>query len=155
MVNEAEKIITTKRGKFYFMYLSQLTIRSKTNKYAALSIFLLIFFSQLALATSIKVSLGRQTINAGESVQLIFSASQSPANEPDFSPLNKDFDIINQSQGSKMSWINGNVSKRITWTLNMIPKKIGNRSIPPIAFGQDSSAATILHVIEKNSLHLK
>ncbi len=116
------------------------------SKSPFLCIILLLISTQSASATEIKASLDRNPISINESVQLTFSATESPDDDPDFSPLKKDFDILNQSQSSKSSWINGKSSKSIQWIVNIMPKKTGELAIPPISFGNDNSQATILTV---------
>lgn len=99
------------------------------------------------LATSISVQPDRNPVKLNESFSLVFSASKTPDGEPDFSPLSTDFEILNQGQSSNISLINGNYSRSVTWTLNLIPKRAGNILIPPVAFGTDSSAALAITVL--------
>ncbi|MCK5478999.1 MAG: protein BatD, partial [Methylococcales bacterium] len=84
-------------------------------------------------------------VSINESFQIIFTATESPDDDPDFSPLEKDFEILNQSHRSNSSWINGQSTKSIQWILNVMAKQTGNQLISPITFGKDvSQPATIL-----------
>lgn len=116
-----------------------------------LSLILFFIFSRLALATEITTTLDRNSVSVDESFQIIFTATQSPDTEPDFSPLETNFTLINQShKNSSSSWVNGESSQTIQWIVNVMAKQAGNLSIPSISFGKDSSQpASVL--ITKNT----
>lgn len=96
-------------------------------------------------AAQISVSFDRSQVSLDESFQIIFTANDTPDSDPDFSPLEQDFEILGQSQSSNSSWINGQSSKTIQWTLNVMAKHAGSLAVPPIQFGDDvSDPATIL-----------
>ncbi|MCW8955778.1 MAG: BatD family protein, partial [Gammaproteobacteria bacterium] len=97
-----------------------------------------LFFSALHAAT-ITARTDRNPVQMNESISLVFEATGSVDDDPDFSPLEKDFDIINQSQSSNISIINGNMNRQKTWSLIIMPKQPGVFTIPSIAFGKDSS----------------
>jgi hypothetical protein len=98
-----------------------------------------------ALAAQITVTTDRTPVSIDESFRIIFSANESPDEDPDFSPLEQDFEIMSQSSSSNSSWINGKTSKTIQWTLTVMAKQAGNLVIPSVKFGSDNSeAGTIL-----------
>ncbi|MFA6052378.1 MAG: BatD family protein [Methylobacter sp.] len=108
-----------------------------------LSAFLLA--PQTVSAAQIDVSLDRNPVSLDESFEIIFTAAESPDGAPDFSPLEQDFEILSQSQSSNSSWVNGQSSKTIQWTLNVMAKHPGSLIIPPVRFGNDvSQTASIL-----------
>jgi len=107
-------------------------------RFVSYSLFLLIFSSAIN-AAQINVAVDRNPVTLNESFQLTFSATSSPDEDPDFSSLNQDFTILNQQQSSQLSWINGNASKTIKWTLTLMAKKSGSQTIPSIPFGHDAS----------------
>lgn len=108
-------------------------------------LLLLVLVSAKALAAQISVSFDRNPVSVDESFQIIFSADDTPDNDPDFTPLEQDFEILGQSQNSNSSWINGQSSKTIQWTLNVMAKHPGSLIVPAIQFGDDASqAASIL-----------
>ncbi|MDH5327035.1 MAG: BatD family protein [Gammaproteobacteria bacterium] len=88
---------------------------------------------------AISVSVDRATISQDESFYLEFSSDSNVDDDPDFSPLNKDFHIVNQSNSSSMRIINGRVSRESTWSLMLMAKRAGNLVIPSIRFGSDKS----------------
>ncbi len=119
----------------------------ETRFFASLVFFFLLLISapQSLFAAEINVSVDRNPVSLDESFQIIFTASESPDDDPDFSPLEQDFSILSQSSSSSSSWINGKSSKTIQWTLSVMAKQAGNLVIPPVQFGNDvSQSSTIL-----------
>ncbi len=111
-------------------------------------LLLLSFAPAQVLATEINVSLDRNPVGLDESFQIIFTANDTPDGEPDFAPLEQDFELLNQSQSSNMSLINGKLSKSIKWTLNVMAKHPGSLIIPAVNFGADSSQALSIMVTQ-------
>jgi tetrahydromethanopterin S-methyltransferase subunit F len=100
------------------------------------------------LAANIEVTLDRNPVPINESFTLTFTANESPDDDPDFSPLQANFEVLNQSQSSQMSIVNGRATRHISWQLQVMAKKTGTLDIPSIAFGQDASrpfAVTVTH----------
>jgi len=96
-------------------------------------------------AAQISVSFDRNPVSLDESFQIIFTANDTPDNDPDFGPLEQDFEILGQSQSSNSSWINGQSSKTIQWTVNVMAKHPGSLVVPAVKFGDDvSQPASIL-----------
>ena len=106
---------------------------------------------QSVLAADIKVSVDRNPVSLDESFKIIFTATQSPDDDPDFSPLEQDFSILAQSNSSSSSWVNGKSSKIVQWTLNVMAKQAGNRLIPSVKFGHDLSQPLPILVTENSS----
>jgi hypothetical protein len=99
-------------------------------------------------AAQIKVAVDRNPVGLEESFQLIFTAAETPDDDPDFSPLEQDFDIISQSTSSSATWLNGKASKSIQWTLNVMAKQSGSLIVPPIKFGKDVSQTLVVMVTQ-------
>lgn len=98
-----------------------------------------------SLRAEIEVSLDRTTISENESFYVEFTTSDEVA-QPDFSPLQKDFRIINRSQKSNIELINGRFSSKKQWTLMLMPKRAGKLFIPAIQFGQQHSELKVIKV---------
>ena len=99
-------------------------------------------------AAQIEVSLDRNPVPINESFTLSFTANESPDDDPDFAPLQANFEVLNQSQSSQVAINNGRATRHLTWQVQVMAKKPGTLEIPPIAFGKDSSrpfAVTITH----------
>lgn len=98
-------------------------------------------------AAEIKVSPDRNPVRINESFTLTFTAPDSPDGDPDFSVLESDFEILNQSQSSNISMINGSFSKSLSWTLTLMAKRTGRLLVPSVPFGQDQSQPLHLEVL--------
>lgn len=135
-----------KHGKQYMnkYFPAPLLIKSTLLIIAMLS-------ASVANAVQIKVAVDRNPISINDSFQLTFTASESPDDDPDFSSLKQDFEILNQQQSSNSSWIKGSFSKRIQWTLNIMAKRTGKLKIPAIAFGDDATQPLAIEVTESNA----
>jgi len=104
--------------------------------FTSLVLLLMVWGCQTANATDIRVSIDRNPVNVNESFQLIFTAAQSPDDDPDFGPLEKDFSILNQNNSTSSSWVNGKSSKTVQWVLSVMAKRVGSLIIPSIKFGK-------------------
>lgn len=102
-------------------------------------ILLIMIASRDVLAAVVDVQLDRSQVAENESFQVKFIATETVDDEPDFSPLEKDFEILNRSKSSSMQIVNGNISRSTVWRLNLIAKTTGTIVIPAINFGADRS----------------
>jgi BatD DUF11 like domain len=123
------------------------------NAIKKLIIHTFLFLSLLAAtavqAANITVTTSRNPVALDDSFHLIYEADSSVDDDPDFSPIYKDFDVLNSSQSTNMRSVNGSWSMKKTWDLAVIAKTVGKFTIPPIAFGKDISPA--IQVTVKNS----
>jgi len=101
----------------------------------------LLLLPLLAGAADISVSVDRNPVNVDESFQIIFTASETPDANPDFSPLDKDFIRGAVKQSHSTSWANGKTSQTSKWMVSVLARLSGSLQIPPIPFGKDSSPA--------------
>ncbi len=99
----------------------------------------LLFFPALSQAATITAKADRDTVRLNESFSLVFEADGSVDDDPDFSALEQDFDILNRSQSSNLSIVNGRYSNTTKWALVLMPKSEGVITIPSIPFGKDQS----------------
>lgn len=106
-----------------------------------LSILLLLFFLPLTThAADVNVKIDRGNIQLNETFTLTFEANDDVDDEPDFSPLEKDFQVLRKSTSSNISLINGNYTKTLRWTVSLMALSEGTVTIPSINFGSDKSA---------------
>lgn len=116
--------------------------------------FALLFVSLVAgtaQAVNITVSTSRNPVALDDSFHLTYEADSNVDDDPDFSPIYKDFDLLNSSQSTNMRSINGNWSLKKSWDLTVIAKKIGKFTIPAISFGKDISPAIKITVTSSTS----
>jgi len=110
------------------------------------ALYFLLLVSTELWSAEITAFIDRNPVQLNESFQLVFKAEGSVDDGPDFTPLSRDFEILNTSQSSNFSFINGRSSSSKTWTLNMMARKAGELSIPVINFGDDVSPAVKISV---------
>ena len=103
-----------------------------------ISILLLIAFSNI-YAANITAQLDVSPVLVNDTFHLTYTASGSVDDDPDFSPIKTDFEVLSTQQSSNMSMINGNISRSKTWTLTLIAKEKGIFTIPAISFGSDKA----------------
>ena len=111
-----------------------------------LGLLTLAFSSQLVSATNISVTTDRQDVGLNESFVMIFESDGSVDDDPDFSPLQEDFQILSRSSSSNMSIVNGKISSTKTWKLTALARRAGKLIIPTIKFGSDQSQASFVNV---------
>jgi hypothetical protein len=111
-------------------------------------VLFLLVWQTAAIAAPIKVDVDRQKVSLNESFQIVFSTSEDPDGNPDFKPLEKDFNIINKNQSSTSSWVNGAASSTIQWTFDVMAKHAGSVTIPALHFGSETSPAKTIEVTE-------
>jgi len=86
------------------------------------------------------------TVSLDESFQLFFDVEGAVDGEPDFSPLQENFQILSTSQNSNFSMVNGRISSSKRWILVLLAKMDGNLTIPAISFGRDTSTAVQIEI---------
>jgi len=98
----------------------------------------LVVIYNLAQAT-VTVSIDRNPVYVNESFQLYFEVDESIDGDPDFSPLQQHFQILNRSHSNNISIINGKYQRSLKWTLQVMPRQEGEFILPAIKFGNDTS----------------
>lgn len=112
----------------------------------SLYIFVLLFCMTVH-AAQISVMTDIDPVSIDRSFQIIFESSGSVDDEPDFSPLDVDFQVLSSSTSSNMSIINSRVSRTKRWQLTVLARRIGRLTIPSIRFGRDKSDRTTIRVV--------
>ncbi len=111
----------------------------------------LLLFSYSAQAANITASLDRNPAMLDESFRLVLEANDSVDDDPDFSVLEKDFEIVSQSQTTNMTFVNGSLNRKGVWNLTLIAKRSGIITIPSIPFGKDRSPALRITIKQATS----
>ncbi|AGA91622.1 hypothetical protein Thimo_2929 [Thioflavicoccus mobilis 8321] len=111
-----------------------------------LLLVLLAFCVNLAAAAELTARLDREQIADDETVGLSLILSGG-GGTPDLSPLEADFDIIDQSHVSRMSFVNGQSSSSREWRLELAPRHTGLIEIPSLKVGDLASQPLTLTVL--------
>ncbi|MEH6466188.1 MAG: BatD family protein [Porticoccus sp.] len=100
--------------------------------------------STAALADTFTASVDRNQLGKGETLELLVQYDGQTTSDPDFTPLNDDFEVLSQQQKNKFSIMNGNSTSYTEWRLQLLPRRTGKLQIPSLSFkGVDSKAITL------------
>jgi len=73
---------------------------------------------------------------ANESFSLVFEARGDVDADPDFKPLERDFEILGRKQQTSLQIINGRRTRSTVWVLDVLPKHGAPLAVPAISFGR-------------------
>ena len=104
-----------------------------------------------AAAKGPQVELDRNRMVEGETVNLTLTVPGDLDGEPDFTPLDQGFDVLDRAQSSHTSIINGHMSSQRVWRLILAPKATGLLTVPPIPVGRLQSHPRTLKVLPAGS----
>lgn len=124
-------------------------MRHSINDMIRISMGSLLLLLLLPAQAAVRASFDRPQVIEGDPVILTIRKDGSAAGEePDLTPLAKDFDIEGSSQGSQVSIVNGRRSDLTYWSIRLAPKHTGTFQIPPISIGKEQSNPLTLKVLE-------
>lgn len=115
-------------------------------RYLLIIVLLVSFITQASAAVTATVD--REKIALNETFTLTYNIDSNISIMPSFSILDRDFDIIDQSQSSNISVVNGAVSKKTVFKLVLAPKRTGKITIPEISFEQAKSNSITMQVTD-------
>ncbi|WP_440683135.1 BatD family protein [Cysteiniphilum halobium] len=108
----------------------------------AISVFILVIavfiFMVQSSQASVSASVDRTQLADGESLTLTIKLDDMNE-QPDLTPLKKDFDIYGTSTSSQTSVINGKSTSDISYIVTLLPKKTGNITIPALTVGHEQT----------------
>ncbi|MBF0589776.1 MAG: protein BatD [Magnetococcales bacterium] len=90
-------------------------------------------------AAEVRAWTDRNPVAIDQSFQLTFEVENGAGGAPDFSPMEQDFDILSRNQSSSFQFINGQQSRKESWHLTLMAKRVGSLIIPAIRFGNIQS----------------
>lgn len=89
--------------------------------------------------------LDRDSMQLGETVTLNVETNGA-VGEPDFSPLQGDFELLNRSNSSSVSIVNGSASSTQLWAVGLRPRREGKLTIPALSVGKAKTQPVELNV---------
>jgi len=102
---------------------------------------------------TITATVDRNQISEFDLLNLTIRSSDAQAGQPDFSALEKDFDIVSSQnlKNSSYSFINGQQTNRayIDYILKLRPKRTGNLEIPGLTINNETTQPIPIRVIEQ------
>ena len=91
-------------------------------------------------------TLSADVVSEFESVTLTITDRSRDASDPDFSSLERDFEISQVSTSSNIQIVNGRIDSSKSWRLDLMPKRTGMIDIPPIEVGNSRTSTLRLRV---------
>ena len=89
----------------------------------------------------------RTVLDSNETLQLrVRLDAQAFRSEPDFSPLQKDFEILSNNRQQQYSSVNGKAQSYTDWNLTLLPKRTGIILIPSLKYKKQISNAVEITV---------
>ena len=114
--------------------------KSRTALMALLTLILLLPSS--ASLADISAQVNRKVLASNETIQLTLRYDGQAFNsQPDFSPLQQDFEILSNNRQQQYSNVNGKSASYTDWNLTLRPKRIGIILIPSLTYKNDISNA--------------
>ena len=113
-----------------------------------IGIISLLMINTVMLAATMQATVDQSNVVAGQPIILSIKLPKSMliATRPDLSLLSKDFDVLGIASSSSMQIINGQSSTSARWDIKIVPKKIGELTIPPVYVQNYSSNSVAIHV---------
>ncbi|HEC28588.1 MAG TPA: protein BatD [Gammaproteobacteria bacterium] len=109
---------------------------------------LLLMLATVPGEAAVHATLNRDTVYAGGTLTLtIESDGQHSDQQPDLTPLGKNFDILGTSTRTQVSIINGRRSDKTLWQVQIQPRHTGQLRIPSIRVGGQQTKPLELKII--------
>lgn len=99
-----------------------------------------------ALASDLSATVDRNAIAPDESLNLTLRYEGQAMGDPDFSQLQRDFDIIANQRQSQFSFGGGAGQSYTLWQLSLMPRRVGTLVIPSFNFKGEVSDAIPIEV---------
>jgi hypothetical protein len=120
-------------------------------KFSKLTIFFAAAIALCAAASSswaeLSATANRTVLDSNETLQLrVRLDAQAFRSEPDFSPLQKDFEILSNNRQQQYSSVNGKAESYTDWNLTLMPKRTGIILIPSLKYKKQISNAVEITV---------
>jgi len=131
-----------------YFFIRAILINNKAIQ-AFIITFLLSLFPLISVA-ELKLSIDPLEISLEEDFELTISSNSATSGNIDISPLQQDFEILDQYKQSRIQIINGNTSQSTTWTYTLLPKRAGKITIPTITVGNETTKAREI-IVKKGS----
>ncbi|MFC4892900.1 BatD family protein [Pseudofrancisella aestuarii] len=117
---------------------------TKISKFIIISFILIFSLTQISFA-KVSASVDRKSIGKGESVVLSISLDDFNQ-QPDLSPLYKNFTVYDTSTSSKVTVVNGKQTASYVTNITLMPNRDGRVIIPALAIGNERTNPITIQV---------
>lgn len=92
------------------------------------------------------MSVDRAVLAEDETIALTLRLQTANAPQPDWRPLEKDFEIISTAQHNSLNIVNGSINSTTEWRVILSPKRQGQLAIPALHLGRDQTEPISIRV---------
>lgn len=110
---------------------------------------ILFCFSMPLLAAKVSVWVHPAVVKPDETLTLTVSVEGMMRDQPDFSVLEKDFQLLRRSNSSSVDMQRGTTVIKRHWNVVLLPRKMGQTRIPAIQVGNQSTTPLTIEVSNK------
>ena len=100
---------------------------------------LLLLLAWQAAMPAVIARVDRDRVERNESFALELIVDSAADVSPDLSVLDADFHVGQTSRLSNTRIVNGEITRSMSWTITLMPKRAGRITIPPITVGSEQS----------------
>ncbi len=100
-------------------------------------------------AQNVEISVDRNEVARGDTVQLTIRVFQQQNAQPDLSPLREDFDVLSSRTSQQIRSINNQVESWTDYVITLFPTREGEIEIPPIQVGSELTDPIALTVVDR------
>ncbi|MFZ0791353.1 MAG: BatD family protein, partial [Chromatiaceae bacterium] len=122
-------------------------MRNRSTLFLSLLILFALSVSQGARADRLIADPDRTRLGVNETITLRVIAEGRLSGDPDLSPLEKDFEVLNRSTNSRMTIVNGAMSQTREWVLELAPRRSGELQIPAFSLGGERTSPIQVQVV--------
>ncbi len=109
---------------------------------------LLLLLAWQAAMPAVIARVDRERVERNESFALELIVDSAADVSPDLSVLDDDFHVGQTSRLSNTRIVNGEITRSMSWTITLMPKRAGRITIPPITVGNEQSNPVTISVAE-------
>jgi len=111
------------------------------------SLLLLLLTVSFDAYAAVDAHVDRNPVALDESFTLTVETDSDTSDDPDFSVLENNFDVLGQNSSTSFQWINGQSSRSKKWIVSLMPRKVGKVDIPAFTLSGQSSQPLTISVI--------
>ena len=111
-----------------------------------LAFFLVLMLCSTAAFGAVKAQVDRFNLSELETLTLSIEISGNDSGEPETAPLEKDFEVLSRNHSSSYSMINGSMSSKSTWMMQLRPRHAGALTIPAMKVGSATTQSITVQV---------
>lgn len=108
----------------------------------------LLFVPIHSLAAEVSTQVDRNPVPVNESFHVIYETEGTVKQQPDFTPLEKDFEIRGNSRSSQINIVNGQYNATTRWTLELMAHRSGAATLPALRFGDATSQPVTISIVD-------